>query len=158
MSPWAKLGISFTFVFVICRVSWNENDRTFLPKVWSMKKFKIYLNASFLTHKLGKEIDEFSIEKGAYFTHLQSAKQAGKGLLTTITFRLNKFTSCSYVCMLFSNCSGCLCIHKLLLPMISSRAIEMSTLRFLDSSNGRNRLFSSLGLKGGQLSWQEFES
>ena len=44
--------------------------------------------------------------------------------------------------------------------MISSRAIEMSTLRFLDSSssNGRNRLFSSLGLKGGQLSWQEFES
>ena len=41
-----------------------------------MKKFKIYLNASFLTHKLGKEIDEFSIEKGAYFTHLQSAKQA----------------------------------------------------------------------------------
>ena len=48
-----------------------------------------------------------------------------------------------------SNCSFCLCIHKLLLPMISSRAIEMSTtLRFLDvlrtRSNGRNRLFSSL--------------
>ena len=47
-----------------------------------MKKFKIYLNASFLTHKLGKEIDEFSIEKGAYFTHLQSAKQVGRQRFT----------------------------------------------------------------------------
>ena len=41
--------------FRICYwVSWNGNDRTFLPKIWSMKKFKIYLNVSFHNSKIGK--------------------------------------------------------------------------------------------------------
>ena len=79
MSPWAKLGISFTFVFVIeflgMKMTGHSYQKSDLWKNQNTCTYR-YLNASFLTHKLEKEIDEFSIEKGAYFTHLQSCRQA----------------------------------------------------------------------------------